>query len=291
MSRQSAPFSRHVPLIAFAALCLRLAACSNGGTGTTASGVGSGGGGATGIGGGNSGGAAGACSPKLGPGVTCLPSGKITYSAVDCEHVVSHELTCNGPCEILSTNSARCTNDHKIQTCIGTGDCSVAATCTNKDALLLAGPMCVDGLCQWKSAVTVTCTVACVAGTCQGSAGTTTASFPTGDPAACAGDTIMYSFVTGGAGSGPHVGQHVCKQACFSDVTGSGCVQVLGEQPFHTCENTACPAHATMCTADDPTHVTNFLMAQCAAGECVWLGSSVTECPAGTTCKVDSCVP
>jgi hypothetical protein len=95
----------------------------------------------------------------------------------------------------------------------------------------------------------------------------------------------------GGGIGGPQVTQHVCKQACFSDTTGSGCVQVLGEAPFHTCEDNKCPKQATMCNADDPTHVTTFVMPQCGAGDCFWLGQSVTECPAGTTCKVDSCVP
>lgn len=296
--------SRHVPLIAFGALCLRLLACSSdsgtlpsgGDGGTSATGAGAGGGaGTTSAAGSNNGGTAGAaCNTKLTiPGVTCVAAtGKITYSAVDCDQLVSHDLTCNGPCEVVSTKSARCTNDHTIQTCVESGDCSTAATCVNKDAHVLADPICVDGICQWKGATTVSCTLGCTAGTCQGSGGTTSGSFPSGDPAACAGDTITYGFVqTGGGVGGPQVAQQVCKQACFTDVTGSGCVPVLGEPPFHTCEDNKCPKQATMCNADDPTHVTTFVMPQCGPGVCFWLGKTVTECPAGTTCKVDSCVP
>lgn len=356
------PFSRHVPLVAFGALCLRLAACggdggsstpggagaagmtsggnaglggtaagttgasagttgANGGTtagkgggtagkggatagnggatagsagttaGSTAANGGSGGGGGPAAG---NGGAAG-CNPNLGlPPVTCVvQTGHIGYSTLDCDHAVNHELMCNGPCELLSTNSARCSFDSSIQTCVTSSDCATPNVCNGKDANLLTDPACVDGRCEWKKTTTVTCTLFCSGGSCQGVGGSTSGSFPTGQPATCSGDTIMFSFVqtAGGGGSGPIVASHMCQKACFTDTSGSGCEQVLGEAPFHTCENTPCPKTATMCKPGDPTHVTTFVQPTCGGGACDWLGTTVSECPAGTTCKVDSCVP
>lgn len=279
-----------IPMLALGALCLRLMACGNDAPGT-------GGGGAAAMGGGGAGGivgSGGACLTL--PKPTCLIStGQVTYASGPCDAPVSHDMTCPGPCEVVSPDSVRCSKDRTIQTCIKVADCSAGSLCFGSNLLLLTVPSCVDGLCQWQHVTNEVCTISCSNGSCEtGVAGTTSASFPAGTPAACNDGVVTFGHTQGGSGAGGHVIAHTCKGACFTDTTGSGCVPVAGEPPFHTCEtlSDSCPKSPTMCDPADPSQVVTYLTPSCTGyGDCAWLAKTVTPCPAGTTCKVDSCVP
>ena len=285
-----------------------------GGAGSAGAAAGVGGGGAAGVGGGGAGGSgvagasaggpmsaggggnAGACSVMV-PSPTCTPStGKVTYYSADgCNPPVAHDYTCPSGCVFVGGNSVRCDTDATFETCITKADCGVGSTCAGSDVKLFSMPECVAGLCQWSVVTSETCTISCSGGQClPPSSGATSGSFPTGQPATCTGDMIMFAHQQGGGGgSGPSVQTHACAKACYTDTNGTGCVPTPGEVPFHTCETPTdvCPKAPTMCDPTDPTTVTTFLNPVCGGfGACVWTAKTVTACPAGTTCTTNECL-
>jgi hypothetical protein len=131
------------------------------------------------------------------------------YSKNGCGQPVSHTKTCSNFCQFISFNSVQC--DRKLGevpfvTCASAMDCHAVSFCSDSQhQQVLDNPVCTDGVCDWKTQDTISCT-SCEtpSGMCrsQGAGGSTSGGFPWGQTGGAGTTSGGFPWGQGGADQG-----------------------------------------------------------------------------------------